>query len=111
MITTPQRKLQLQTTRRAYRTLQGWALGTLIEQGVVNANNTATTSIALIPMPGTGRVRRLSGTHSPAPRPMLHCRTGRPHARDRRHLPGMRITDSTSPVSTSIFGVEYRWSF
>ena len=35
MITTPQRKLQLQTTRRAYRTLQGWALGTLIEQGVV----------------------------------------------------------------------------
>jgi len=35
MITTPQRKLPLQTTRRPYRTLQGWALVTLIEQGVV----------------------------------------------------------------------------
>ena len=35
MITTPQRKLPLQTTRPAYRTLQGWALGTLIEQGAV----------------------------------------------------------------------------
>jgi hypothetical protein len=35
MITTPQRKLPLQTTGPAYRTLQGWALGTLIEQGAV----------------------------------------------------------------------------
>ena len=35
MITTPQRKLRFQTTRRPYRTLQGWALVTLIEQGVV----------------------------------------------------------------------------
>ena len=35
MITTPQRKLPLQTTRRPFRTLQGWALVTLIEQGVV----------------------------------------------------------------------------
>jgi len=35
MITTPQRKLPLQNTRRAYRTLQGWALGTLIQQDAV----------------------------------------------------------------------------
>lgn len=35
MIITPQRKLPLQSTRPAYRTLQGWALGTLIEQGAV----------------------------------------------------------------------------
>ena len=35
MITTPQRKLPLQNTRRAYRTLQGWALGTLIQHGAV----------------------------------------------------------------------------
>ena len=31
----PQRKLPPKTTRPAYRTLQGWALGTLIEQGAV----------------------------------------------------------------------------
>jgi hypothetical protein len=30
-----QRKLPLQAARPAYRTLQGWALGTLIEQGAV----------------------------------------------------------------------------
>lgn len=35
MPTTPQRKLPLKATRPAYLTLQGWALGTLIEQGVV----------------------------------------------------------------------------
>ncbi|WFU39017.1 hypothetical protein QA640_32165 [Bradyrhizobium sp. CB82] len=31
-----QRKLPLNATRTAYRTLQGWALGTLIEQGAVS---------------------------------------------------------------------------
>jgi hypothetical protein len=30
-----QRKLSVQTDRPAYRTLQGWALGTLIEHGAV----------------------------------------------------------------------------
>jgi hypothetical protein len=35
MPTNPQRKLPLQAARPAYRTLQGWALGTLIEQGAV----------------------------------------------------------------------------
>jgi hypothetical protein len=30
-----QRKLPLQAARPAYRTLQGWALGTLIEHGAV----------------------------------------------------------------------------
>ena len=30
-----QRKLPLRTARPAYRTLQGWALGTLIENGAV----------------------------------------------------------------------------
>ncbi|RZN01688.1 hypothetical protein CWO91_33040 [Bradyrhizobium genosp. SA-3] len=32
-----QRKLPLNATRPAYRTLQGWALGTLIEQEVLRA--------------------------------------------------------------------------
>jgi hypothetical protein len=31
----PQRKLPLQAAHPAYRTVQGWALGTLIEQGAV----------------------------------------------------------------------------
>jgi hypothetical protein len=35
MPSSPQRKLPLQSNRPAYRTLQGWALGALIEQGVV----------------------------------------------------------------------------
>ena len=35
MPSNPQRKLPFQPTRPAYRTLQGWALGTLIEQGAV----------------------------------------------------------------------------
>ena len=35
MPSNPQRKLPLQAARPAYRTLQGWALGTLIEQGAV----------------------------------------------------------------------------
>ncbi|TAI63663.1 hypothetical protein [Bradyrhizobium sp. Leo170] len=35
MMSSPQRKLPLQSTRPAYQTLQGWALGTLIEQGAV----------------------------------------------------------------------------
>ena len=35
MPSSPQRKLPLQAARHAYRTLQGWALGTLIEQGAV----------------------------------------------------------------------------
>jgi hypothetical protein len=35
MTSSPQRRLPLQSARPAYRTLQGWALGTLIEQGVV----------------------------------------------------------------------------
>ncbi|SDF02357.1 hypothetical protein SAMN05216337_104286 [Bradyrhizobium brasilense] len=35
MPTKPQRKLPLQGARPAYRTLQGWALGTLIEQAAV----------------------------------------------------------------------------
>jgi hypothetical protein len=33
---TAQRELSLQAARPAYRTLQGWALGTLIEQGAVD---------------------------------------------------------------------------
>lgn len=35
MPSNPQRKLPLQAARPPYRTLQGWALGTLIEQGAV----------------------------------------------------------------------------
>ena len=35
MPSSPQRKLPLHAARPAYRTLQGWALGTLIEQGAV----------------------------------------------------------------------------
>jgi hypothetical protein len=35
MPSSQQRKLPLQAARPAYRTLQGWALGTLIEQGAV----------------------------------------------------------------------------
>ena len=35
MPSNPQRKLPFHPARPAYRTLQGWALGTLIEQGAV----------------------------------------------------------------------------
>jgi hypothetical protein len=35
MTSATQRKLPLQAARPAYRTLEGWALGTLIEQGAV----------------------------------------------------------------------------
>ena len=35
MPSNPQRKLPFHPARAAYRTLQGWALGTLIEQGAV----------------------------------------------------------------------------
>jgi hypothetical protein len=35
MTLTPQRKLPLQANRPPYRTLRGWALGTLIDQGAV----------------------------------------------------------------------------
>ena len=35
MSSDPQRKLPFPAARPAYRTLQGWALGTLIEQGAV----------------------------------------------------------------------------
>jgi hypothetical protein len=35
MPSSPQRKLPPQAARPAYRTVQGWALGTLIEQGAV----------------------------------------------------------------------------
>jgi hypothetical protein len=35
MSSNPQRKLPFPATRPAYRTLQGWALGTLIEQSAV----------------------------------------------------------------------------
>ena len=35
MPSNPQRKLPFQPARRAFRTLQGWALGTLIEHGAV----------------------------------------------------------------------------
>jgi hypothetical protein len=35
MPTSPQRKLRLQGARPAFRTPEGWAIGTLIEQGAI----------------------------------------------------------------------------
>jgi hypothetical protein len=68
MPTSLQRKLPLQAARPAYRTLQGWALGTLIDQGaVVECEHHGTVLTAPIPMPGTGRARKRGGTRSRAP--------------------------------------------
>ena len=50
MPSNPQRKLPLQAARPAYRTLQGWALGTLIEQA--QSWNASTTAIWRNPFPG-----------------------------------------------------------
>jgi hypothetical protein len=63
----PQRKLPLQTTRPAYRTLQGWALGTLIEQGaVVECEHHAIAATGLTATLGTGLARKRGGTRSRA---------------------------------------------
>ena len=54
---------------RAYLSLQGWALGILIEHGAVrNASTTAIAGIAAIRTHGTGRERRRSTHLSREPR-------------------------------------------
>ena len=68
MKSSAQRRLPLQAARAAYRTLQGWALGILIEQGAVtecehhghrrdrsdpDAWNRAREEARLSPFPGT----------------------------------------------------------
>ena len=95
----PQPQGRLTPHRPAYRTLEGWALGVLIDQGVVvecphhghridradpDAWNRAREEVLAEPI-----FRR-------EPR-SLHCRNGTHHALDRRHLPGVLIQELHIP--------------
>ena len=92
----PQLKRSLGLRRPVYRTLQGWALGILIDQGAVVEcdyhGHRIDRARGAEPSPGRGLAE-------PVPRCQpanLHCRNGRHHALDRRHLSGVLIQDSTS---------------
>src|SRR4051812_44412231 len=66
MKTSSQRKTSLPAGRPPYRSLEGWALGVLIEQHapLPSASTTVTAATAPTPTHGTEPARRLGGTRS-----------------------------------------------
>jgi hypothetical protein len=89
MPSNPQRKLPFQPARPAYRTLRGWALGTLIEQGaVVECEHHGHCCDRADPdglEPGSrgSLAEPVPGHHAGS----VHCGDGRGDAGNRRYLP------------------------
>jgi hypothetical protein len=107
-----QRKLT-HTARPAYRTLQGWALGVLVEQQAVTEcdHHGHRHDRVRIRILGTGRVKKLGETLPRRHARGLYCRIRRDHAVNRRYLPrlltgGLHIP-ALPPIFRLLITVEY----
>ena len=113
MKNTAQRKLPLQASRPAYRTLQGWALGTLIEQHAVRQCEHH----------GHARDRGRSGRLEPGPRNRLaqpfpgtspeNCWPPLMRSCGRSEIPARSATERTPHsglIPPILNEIQYRWS-